>query len=182
VIMIFVIVIPGLPAIFGNFFLPIMIGAKDVAFPKLNLFFLVPVYYRDHHGADLPVHLRRSSRHRLDVLCAIQLQDHHEYVPGGAGGLYSRVFFHPHRPELHHHHPQDAGPGDALDENAPVCLVDLRNRMDTVVCHAYRGDYAADDHSRTLSEDRFFLILPWAEIPSFTNIYSGSIPTRPFTS
>jgi cytochrome c oxidase subunit I len=38
IIMIFVIVIPALPAIFGNFFLPIMIGAKDVAFPKLNLF------------------------------------------------------------------------------------------------------------------------------------------------
>ena len=38
VIMIFVIVIPALPAIFGNFFLPILIGAKDVAFPRLNLF------------------------------------------------------------------------------------------------------------------------------------------------
>jgi cytochrome c oxidase subunit 1 len=38
IIMVFVIVIPALPAIFGNFFLPIMIGAKDVAFPKLNLF------------------------------------------------------------------------------------------------------------------------------------------------
>lgn len=37
VIMIFLIVIPGLPAVFGNFMLPIMIGAKDVAFPKLNL-------------------------------------------------------------------------------------------------------------------------------------------------
>jgi cytochrome c oxidase subunit I len=37
IIMIFVIVIPGLPAVFGNFFLPIMIGAKDVAFPRLNL-------------------------------------------------------------------------------------------------------------------------------------------------
>ncbi len=38
VIMIFLFIIPGLPAVFGNFFLPIMIGAKDVAFPKLNLF------------------------------------------------------------------------------------------------------------------------------------------------
>ena len=38
VIMIFVIVIPGLPAVFGNFFLPLMIGARDVAFPRLNLF------------------------------------------------------------------------------------------------------------------------------------------------
>jgi len=38
VIMIFIIVIPGLAAVFGNFALPIMIGAKDVAFPRLNLF------------------------------------------------------------------------------------------------------------------------------------------------
>ncbi|HMN25952.1 MAG TPA: cbb3-type cytochrome c oxidase subunit I, partial [Ignavibacteriaceae bacterium] len=38
VIMIFLFVIPGIPAIFGNFFLPILIGAKDVAFPRLNLF------------------------------------------------------------------------------------------------------------------------------------------------
>jgi cytochrome c oxidase subunit 1 len=37
VIMIFLFVIPGLSAVFGNFFLPIMIGAKDVAFPRLNL-------------------------------------------------------------------------------------------------------------------------------------------------
>jgi cytochrome c oxidase subunit 1 len=36
--MVFVIVIPGLATIFGNFFLPLLIGAKDVAFPKLNLF------------------------------------------------------------------------------------------------------------------------------------------------
>ncbi len=37
IVMIFAVVIPGLPAIFGNFMLPIMIGAKDVAFPRLNL-------------------------------------------------------------------------------------------------------------------------------------------------
>src|SRR5665647_685993 len=37
IVMIFAVVIPGLPAVFGNFLLPIMIGAKDVAFPKLNL-------------------------------------------------------------------------------------------------------------------------------------------------
>ena len=35
--MIFLFVIPGIPAVFGNFFLPIMIGAEDVAFPRLNL-------------------------------------------------------------------------------------------------------------------------------------------------
>jgi len=37
VIMIFLFIVPGLPAIFGNFFLPIQIGARDVAFPRLNL-------------------------------------------------------------------------------------------------------------------------------------------------
>ncbi len=37
VIMIFIVVVPAIPAIFGNFFLPIMLGAKDVAFPRLNL-------------------------------------------------------------------------------------------------------------------------------------------------
>ncbi len=36
-VMIFLFVIPGAPAIFGNFVLPIMLGAKDVAFPRLNL-------------------------------------------------------------------------------------------------------------------------------------------------
>lgn len=38
VIMIFLFIIPGIVATFGNFFLPIQIGAKDVAFPRLNLF------------------------------------------------------------------------------------------------------------------------------------------------
>ncbi len=37
VIMLFIFVIPGIPAVFGNFFLPIMLGAKDVAFPRINL-------------------------------------------------------------------------------------------------------------------------------------------------
>lgn len=37
VIMIFLFVIPGIPASLGNFLLPIMIGAEDVSFPRLNL-------------------------------------------------------------------------------------------------------------------------------------------------
>ena len=36
-IMIFMFIIPNIPAVFGNFFLPIHIGARDVAFPRLNL-------------------------------------------------------------------------------------------------------------------------------------------------
>ncbi len=37
VIMIFLFIIPGIPAVFGNFIMPIQLGAPDVAFPKLNL-------------------------------------------------------------------------------------------------------------------------------------------------
>jgi cytochrome c oxidase subunit I len=36
-IMVFMVIIPGIPAILGNFILPLHIGAKDVAFPRLNL-------------------------------------------------------------------------------------------------------------------------------------------------
>ena len=37
VVMVFLFMIPAIPAAFGNFVLPIMLGAKDVAFPRLNL-------------------------------------------------------------------------------------------------------------------------------------------------
>src|SRR6266571_162598 len=37
VAMIFFFLIPSIPAVFGNFLIPLMIGAKDLAFPKINL-------------------------------------------------------------------------------------------------------------------------------------------------
>src|SRR4030095_6212521 len=36
-VMVFLVIIPSIPAAMGNFVLPIMLGAKDVAFPRLNL-------------------------------------------------------------------------------------------------------------------------------------------------
>lgn len=36
-IMVFLVIIPSIPAALGNFVLPMMLGAKDVAFPRLNL-------------------------------------------------------------------------------------------------------------------------------------------------
>jgi cytochrome c oxidase subunit 1 len=60
VIMILLFMIPAIPGIFTNFFLPLMIGARDVAFPRLNLFSvylyvagaLIAVYGMIHGGAD----------------------------------------------------------------------------------------------------------------------------------
>jgi cytochrome c oxidase subunit I len=37
VLMLFFFLIPAVPGVLGNFFIPLMIGAKDLAFPKLNL-------------------------------------------------------------------------------------------------------------------------------------------------
>ena len=45
-VMLFFFLIPSIPAVFGNFFVPMMIGAKDLAFPKLNLASLVRVHDR----------------------------------------------------------------------------------------------------------------------------------------
>ena len=35
--MVFFFLIPAIPAVLGNFLIPLMIGAKDLAFPRLNL-------------------------------------------------------------------------------------------------------------------------------------------------
>jgi len=37
IVMIFLFLIPSIPAVIGNFVLPLMIGARDLAFPRLNL-------------------------------------------------------------------------------------------------------------------------------------------------
>jgi cytochrome c oxidase subunit 1 len=37
VIMVFFFIIPAIPAVLGNFLLPIMLGARDLAFPRINL-------------------------------------------------------------------------------------------------------------------------------------------------
>ncbi len=55
-IMVFLFIIPSVPAALGNFLVPVMLGAKDVAFPRLNLssfylwivgaiFFLTALFY-----------------------------------------------------------------------------------------------------------------------------------------
>lgn len=36
-VMIFIVIVPGISATFGNFLIPLMIGARDVIFPRLNL-------------------------------------------------------------------------------------------------------------------------------------------------
>ena len=70
VAMIFFFLIPSIPAVLGNFFLPIMIGARDLAFPKLNL---LSWYLLVIGGAVQSLrHDRRRRRYRLDLLHPLQ--------------------------------------------------------------------------------------------------------------
>src|SRR6476661_2520886 len=37
IVMVFLFLVPSVPATLGNFLIPLMIGARDLAFPKVNL-------------------------------------------------------------------------------------------------------------------------------------------------
>ena len=71
VIMVFFFLVPVVPTVLGNFCLPMMIGAKDLAFPRINL--LSWYLYMIGGGWTLVRHARRRRRYRLDLLHALQL-------------------------------------------------------------------------------------------------------------
>ena len=97
VIMIFLFVIPGLPAVFGNFFLPILIGAKDVSFPRLNL----ASWYFFMAGAVLAVLSLFTGGGAPDTgwtfYAPFSLQDRHQRLAGGVRGLRARLLVDAHR-------------------------------------------------------------------------------------
>ncbi len=70
VIMVFFFLIPSIPATLGNFLVPMMIGARDLAFPRLNLL----SWYIYITGADIHALCAdfRRGRYRLDVLHPIE--------------------------------------------------------------------------------------------------------------
>ena len=69
VIMVFFFLIPSIPAVLGNFLIPPMIGAKDLAFPRINLLSLY-IYWIGGIFTLARDDCRRR-RHRLDVLYAV---------------------------------------------------------------------------------------------------------------
>ncbi len=69
VIMVWFFLIPSIPNTLGNFIVPLMIGARDLAFPRLNL----TSWYLFMLGGcvDALRGVRRRARHRLDLLHAV---------------------------------------------------------------------------------------------------------------
>ena len=116
IIMVFFFLVPSIPATLGNFLIPIMIGARDLAFPRINL--LSWYIYIAGGIFALSAIVQGRRRYRLDVLRAVQ---HHlfEYPrdPGRDRRVRRRLFVDPHWPQLHRHHPQDALPGHDLGDD-----------------------------------------------------------------
>ena len=140
VIMVFFFLIPSIPATLGNFLIPLMLGAKDLAFPRINLLSWYLYIIGGLFG--LVAADRRRRRHRLDVLHAVQLDGLELPRAHGCGGrVHRRVLVHPHRPQLHRHRPPDAGARDDVVPDAAVRLVALRDQPDHDPGHAGRGHH-----------------------------------------
>src|SRR4026207_2244346 len=100
IIMVFFFLVPSIPTTLGNFLIPMMIGARDLAFPRLNL-----ASWYIFTGGALLTPLRRARR-GLHVLHAVQ------HVGGarprhsrGARHLHHRLLVDPDRPQLHRDDP-----------------------------------------------------------------------------
>ncbi len=129
VVMIFFFLIPSIPAVLGNFLIPMMIGARDLAFPRLNLLSLVRLHGRRVlHAVGRGA---RRRRHRVDVLHTVldgvlQHARHHD----GRGNLHHRFLVDPDGVELHRDHPHHAGAGHDLVPPAALRVVALRDEPD----------------------------------------------------
>ncbi len=143
VIMVFFFLIPSIPAMLGNFLMPMMIGAKDLAFPRINLlswYLYIPgrrphPVGRSSPAASTPAgpSTRRSRRTYSNGYVVL---DH-------PGHLHRRLLVDPHRAQLHRHHPPDARAGADLVPAAAVRLVALRHQPDHRPRHPGAGDHPA---------------------------------------
>ena len=107
VIMVFLFLVPSVPATIGNFLIPIMVGAKDLALPKINLL----SWYLYVVGGILVIYTMVVGRrgYGLDFHdAAVDALREHQRDVDRPRGIYCRIQFDLHRAELHRHHPQDA--------------------------------------------------------------------------
>ena len=168
-IMIFLFIIPSMPASFGNFVLPLMLGARDVAFPRLNLaslylyvgglvFFLLVLVFGgiDTGWTFYTPYSTRTCRARGS---------------GRRRRVHSRFQFHFHRPQLHSHDPYDASRGHDLVSDAPIPLGALRHGDYPGIGHACPGDHAAAVGRRTHLGRRHLRSGAGAAIRSYSNTF-----------
>ena len=121
VIMVFFFLVPVVPAVLGNFCLPLMIGAKDLAFPRINLLswylFIIGAGWSLFAmlGGGVDTGWTFYTPYSTQVL-ALQRRARHDRR------VHRRVFVDFHRAQFHRHHPLDAGARADLVSPAAVRL------------------------------------------------------------
>ena len=177
-LMIFLVLIPGTPGALGNFVLPIMLGAKDVAFPRVNLwgyyFYVIGAVLALASivfGASIPagrsIRLTARRPRRGDL--------------PGFRGVRARLQLDLHRHQLHRHHPQAPPDGHDLVPHAAVPLGPLRHGHHPDRRHARAGNYALAADPRTAVPPGHLQSRTTAAIRSSSSISSGSTRIRPST-
>ncbi len=125
-IMIFLFIIPSIPAALGNFVLPLMLGAKDVAFPRLNL----ASWYVYVFGALFVLFSTITNAVDTGWTFYTPILDDHEHGSNldGAGSVHSWILVDLYRDEFHCDHSQDARTRHDLVQHAAFLLGTLRHR------------------------------------------------------
>src|ERR1043165_1524847 len=137
VLMVWFFLIPSIPTVLGNFILPMMIGARDVAFPKLNLM----SWYIFVAGALVADPRRRG--YRLDVLHTLQY--HLREFPcdlHGSRRVRRRFFNDRDWDQFHRDDAQNARSRSDLVSFALIRLVTLRDQFDHGAGHACSRHHA----------------------------------------
>ena len=141
--MVFLVIIPAVPAALGNFILPMQLGAKDVAFPRLNLFSYY-IYCLGALFALISLFLQRR-RHGLDVLHSLLDSHEHGRDLGSLRRVHRGILVDSDGIELHRHDPQASRSGHDLVALAAVSLGALRDEH-----HPGSGDSGSCDHAALL--------------------------------
>ena len=139
-IMVFLFLVPSVPATIGNFLIPIMIGAKDLAFPKINLL----SWYLYLAGAAFTLAALVLGGVDTGWTFTTPLSTHYlnTHVITAATGVFivgfSSIFT---GLNFHRDDPPHAGAGDDLVPDAAVCVVELRGVDPDGAGHAGAGDH-----------------------------------------
>ena len=141
IIMIFLFLVPSVPATLGNFLIPIMLGARDLAFPKINL--LSWYLYIVRRNADAGGAGAGRCGYGMDVYdAALDPLPEHARDHDGGGHLYCGLLVDLYGFELHRDDPPDAGAGHDVVPDAAVCVVALRGFGADGAGDAGAGDHA----------------------------------------
>ena len=179
VTMVWLFLVPSIPTAFGNFILPIQLGARDLAFPKLNYQLLHlhrgPARHpRRHGGRAAPTPAGPSTRPTATMTPT-------RLVPVVSASSSSGISTILTGDQLHRHHPHAARAGNALDRIPLFVWTIYGTSIIMVLATPVLGMsllLVALDHGFGWASS----IPRWAAIRCCSSTSSGSTLTRPSTS